>query len=283
MSSFRKLQLVSEEEINRLKQKQLSQYDPQLRAAAFLQSEIDDILTNKDMDAQRKTTLFQTAQQRFASLLGKSFMATQPLGGVRTRMEHDEEAAAPAAAAPAAPAVVAAPQQLVQAAQDVDEEDDIQIEQILGTVPNSQKERAQKLLNFLESKKADISSDNTGQLVIQGEPVEGTNYQDLILSLYTSKKAFYPQGLDVFVKALRKLNVPRGIIKNHQLFAPNPFSISSSKADTEPIDLFFDASSHSPVRKKATPHPPGTTPNVKYVYGSSKVSSKSSSKRPSKR
>ena len=266
MSSFRKLQLVSEEEINRLKQKQLSQYDPQLRAAAFLQSEIDDILTNKDMEAQRKATLFQTAQQRFASLLGKSVMATQPLGGIRTRMEHDEDAAAAA--------LPAVPQQVVPVLQQPAEEDDVQIEQLLGTVPKSQKERAQRLLNFLENKKADITYDDMGQMVIQGQSVIGSNYQDLILSLYTGKKAFYPKGLDVFINALRQLNVPQGIIKNHHLLAANPFSISSSKVVTEPPDMFFDASSHSPPRKKATRHPPGTTPNVQYVYGSSKSSSK---------
>ena len=268
MSSFRKLQLVSEEEINRLKQKQLSQYDPQLRAAAFLQSEIDDILTNKDMEAQRKATLFQTAQQRFASLLGKNVMATQPLGGIRTQMEHDEEAA------PAARGLPAVPHQVVPVLQAPAEEDDVQIEHLLGTVPPSQKERAQRLLDFLETKKADLTYDNMGQLVIKGQPVIGSNYQDLILSLYTGKKAFYPPGLDDFITALRQVNVPLGIIKNHHLLAANPFSISSSKAAADPLGSFFDAPAHSPLRKKAAHRPPGSSPKVHYVYGSSKGSSK---------
>ncbi len=270
MSSFRKLQLVSEEEINRLKQKQLSQYDPQLRAAAFLQSEIDDILTNKDMEAQRKATLFQTAQQRFASLLGKSVMATQPLGGIRTRMEHDEDAAAAA--------LPAVPQQVVPLLQQPAEEDDVQIEQLLGTVPPSQKERAQRLLDFLETKKADLTYDNMGQLVIKGQPVIGSNYQDLILSLYTGKKAFYPQGLDDFITVLRELNVPRGIIRNHHRLAAHPSSISSSKAAADPLGSFFDAPAHSPLRKKAARHPPGSPPKVLSVYPSSKGTSKGSSK-----
>ena len=194
-------------------------------------------------------------------------MATQPLGGIRTQMEHDE-------AAPAARELPAVPQQVVPMLQQSAEEDDVQIEHILGTVPKSQKERAQRLLNFLETKKADLTYDNRGQLVISGQPVIGSNYQDLILSLYTGRKAFYPQGLDVFINALRQLNVPQGLIKNHQLLAPNPFSISSSKADTEPLDLYFDASAHSPARKKAARHPPGTTPQVLSVYPSSKGSSK---------
>ena len=267
MSSFRKLQLVSEEEINRLKQKQLSQYDPQLRAAAFLQSEIDDILTNKDMDVQRKTTLFQTAQQRFASLLGKNVMANQSMGGIRTQMEHDEEAA------PAARALPAAPHRVLPVAQEPTEEDDVQIGQLLGTVPKSQKERAQALLNFLESKKADLTYDNMGQLVIKGQPVIGSNYQDLILSLYTYRKTFYPHGLDVFVNALRQLNVPRGIIKNTKLLVSKP-PASSSTEDDNPLDLFFGTSDHPPPSKKRTHRPPGSTPQVLSVYGSSKGSSK---------
>ena len=266
MSSFRKLQLVSEEEINRLKQKQLSQYDPQLRAAAFLQSEIDDILTNKDMDAQRKTTLFQVAQQRFASLLGKNVMANQPMGGIRTQMEHDEEAAV---APPAARALQAAPLQVIPAAQEVAEEDDVQIAQLIGTVPKSQKERAQSLLDFLESKKADLTYDNMGQLVIKGQPVIGSNYQDLILSLYTGRKAFYPQGLDVFINALRQLNVPRGIIKNSYLLTSKLPAISSND-DENPLDLFFDTSDHPPASKKRAHRPPGAAPKVFSVYPSSK-------------
>ena len=91
MSSFKKLQLLSEEEVNRLKQKQISQYDPQLRAAAFLQTELDDLLSNKDLDSQQKMTLFQMAQQRFASLIGKNVMSKVPLAGIRTQLTQDEQ------------------------------------------------------------------------------------------------------------------------------------------------------------------------------------------------
>ena len=49
MSAFHKLQLVSEEELNRLRQKQIAQYNPELRTAAFLQSAIDELMSDKQM------------------------------------------------------------------------------------------------------------------------------------------------------------------------------------------------------------------------------------------
>jgi hypothetical protein len=278
MSSFKKLQLLSEEEVNRLKQKQLSQYNPQLRAAAFLQTEIDDLLGNTDMDSQQKMTLFQMAQQRFASLVGKNAMSSVPLAGIHKEMTHDEEEQrqnvrpvaqarhhVAAVAVPPPPPPMAVPQVPLQVVPE--EEDDVQLDHIIGTVPKSQKKRAEALLIFLEKRKAEMAYDEQGQLVIKGQPVIGSNYQDLILSLYTFRKDFHPIGQDIFSNALRQVNIPRGIIKNTKLLAVKP----PQAVDDDPFGLFFGTTEHPPLSKKRSVAPPGKAPKVLSVYGSSKA------------
>ena len=264
MSSFKKLQLLSEEEVNRLKQKQISQYDPQLRAAAFLQTEIDDLLGNKDMDSQQKMTLFQMAQQRFASLLGKNEMSKVPLAGIRTQLAEEEQEQ-PRQQQPQQPV-------FQFGAPPADEVDDVEVENIIGTVPPSQKKQAKALMEFLEKRKAELGYDDLGQLVIKGQPLQGSNFQDMILSLYTSRKDFHTPGLDVFLNILRKLNVPRGIIKNTALLsAKSTFSKTGPHEEDDPLEIYFDApdTSSSSKRKRAG-HPPGYTPNVLSLYGPSK-------------
>ena len=87
--AFHKLQLVSEEELNRLRQKQIAQYNPKLPTAAFLKSEIDELMSDKQMEPESKLRLLQLAQQRFTSLRGKHAMERTSLGGIRTQIEDD--------------------------------------------------------------------------------------------------------------------------------------------------------------------------------------------------
>ena len=47
MSAFKKMSLVAAEELDRLKQKQLTSYNPELRSMVFLKDEMDRILTRK--------------------------------------------------------------------------------------------------------------------------------------------------------------------------------------------------------------------------------------------
>ena len=68
MSSFKKMSLVAQEELDRLKQKQLTSYQPELRSMVFLKDEMDTILNRSDLPADEKLKLFQVAQNRFASI-----------------------------------------------------------------------------------------------------------------------------------------------------------------------------------------------------------------------
>jgi len=241
MSSFKKFQLVSEEELNRLKQKQIAQYDPQLRAAAFLQSEIDDLLSNKQMDPEHKMQLFQMAQQRFTSLRGKHAMEETTLGGIHSQMDDD-------VVAPAMPAQQVA--HLAQghvtpgaAAQVLPAE----ANSLIDFLPRRSQEKAKKLLNELGRRGLQIKEDDGGQMMIADEPIIGSNYQDLMSSLYSARKNFHPPGQDTFLDALGKVNIPHTLIGNTQIHSQIPHrALTSSQSSTS---LF---TSSKPSFSKAT-------------------------------
>lgn len=68
MTGIRKMILIEEAELDRLRQKQLRDYDPTLSAMARAQTDLEAIISNKDLTDDQKSALIQTAQQRFNNL-----------------------------------------------------------------------------------------------------------------------------------------------------------------------------------------------------------------------
>ena len=246
MSSFKRLQLESEEELNRLKQKQIAQYDPQLRAAAFLQSEIDDLLSNKQMDPDHKMRLFQMAQQRFTSLRGKHAMEKTTLGGIRTQMEDD-------VVVPAIPAQQGAPLAQVHLAPAGAQALPADQNPLIDFLPRRSQDKAKKLLHELKRRGAEITEDEGGQMVIADQPIIGSNYKDLLLSLYSSRKGFQPHGQDTFLDALGKATIPHALIGNTKIIPQIPHTaLTSSQSSTALFTSSKPTSSSKASSSKST-------------------------------
>ena len=291
MASFRKMQLVSEEEMNRLRQKQVAQYDPELRTASFLQQEIDQLLHDTHLEPEQKLRLFQMAQQRFTAIRGKEHLEKLPLEGVSTKMYKDEPAPVPqaqAAQAAQGPALIApaAPQNALESLP-------AEHRHLLRSVPQGSKVKAAELIQHINRSNVKFEESPQGELVVDGQPLIGSNYQDLIYSLYSRKKDFIPVGIFEFLNALSRANMPRRLISNPiSKFIPNvpslpeTPSLSSSHPAEEslspseqfhtpkekskisskwnPYSYMFPGKATSPPRKAAKP--PGKKPRVLSVY-----------------
>ena len=85
-------------------------------------------------------------------------------------------------------------------------------ERILSTVPQKMKSRAQALLGLLPE--TDISWNNDGELVSDGQCIHGSNICDLVKCVLLNYKGFHPKGYDVFIKAMASNNVPESMIYN---------------------------------------------------------------------
>ena len=97
MEMLNKMRLLSEEEYDRLKQKQLKSYDRELRAAAFLDDEIKENFANPNLNPEQKLAFLNTAHSRLMNLMGNVQVprATKVLQPQIPDEEPDATAAAP--------------------------------------------------------------------------------------------------------------------------------------------------------------------------------------------
>ena len=64
MSSFTRKVLVEEDELNRLQQRQLREYSPELQSMVELRNNITDVLDNKSMSTAEKLNIYGIYQAR---------------------------------------------------------------------------------------------------------------------------------------------------------------------------------------------------------------------------
>jgi len=218
MASFKKMKLVPEMEYDRLKMKEVRDYDPELRTLSFLQSEIDDILNNSNLDAESKMRLFQAAQYRFSSI----------------KERQPEEIKYTSASLPVPPTPVLVPPTPVlppPAADPIPR--DMNHDKILNNIPVFQRNKAENFLDLLTEDPDQVTYNNKYQLVVAGKPVKGSNIIDLIRNLYVKRKNYMPKGQRAFLTAIRRLNMPNTLIQNTEVLdrlkATKPRKIAAYK------------------------------------------------------
>lgn len=215
---FKKLKVVDEQDVLRMIEKQLRQYDPALRAMARMKQEMDSTFMREDLSPEEKLTLLKANQQRF----------TQMKSGVGSVVQVEAPAVA---AAPTQPALLAPDNEDEDS--DVDEYHDspssprqrtdsiasLQNDQgaatgsstsdALGLYPRVDERHAEsfqafeKLLknseNFLKP------NPSNGELMIEGKSIPGSSFQDLVQALFLTRKGLNLKGQTEFIATMRRL------------------------------------------------------------------------------
>ena len=65
MAAFKNINLVDDQELQQLIEKQIRQYDPRIRSMALLEKEIGSALNRDDLTSEEKFALFKSAQHRY--------------------------------------------------------------------------------------------------------------------------------------------------------------------------------------------------------------------------
>ena len=229
------MSLVAAEELDRLKQKQLSSYKPELRTMVFLKDEMDEILNNENLGAEEKLKLFQTAQHRFGSFTN----VAEKLPEISSVMPE------PAAAPPPAPA----PRPVRQLAPVIGQR--TSRNSIVENIPSHYRNKALALLDHLDNNPEKIGWNDNGELIVNKKLIPNSIIIDIVRHLYISKKGYNPNGVKQFVSALQKSNVAQTLISNKSI-----------------IDQLNSIPLASPKSRKQTGkgRPPGKIPRVLSLY-----------------
>ena len=190
-SKFIKHVLVEKGELDRLRQRQLRDYNPELGVMAKLQEEIFGALRRKDLDDTQKLNLISLAQHRFDHLKEE----TNTLTG------SNVSAAAPAVAAPA-PAVKAEPK---KEPKEEPKEMGPLVDLDTLQVHKNYRDRAAKFLEQINPEV--ISKNEQNELVVNGQAVPGSSVNKLYKALFTSNGSAKTTGMPELLNGLRQLNI----------------------------------------------------------------------------
>jgi hypothetical protein len=88
-------------------------------------------------------------------------------------------------------------------------------EQVMSSVPKMYRQKAQALLQFLQSD-PEVQWDDRGQLVLSGQVVPKSHIIDLVNDALRRRKSHAPHGWDALSRRLRQHNVPKELVGNEK-------------------------------------------------------------------
>ena len=219
MASFQRMRLVRDEEYERLRQKQISTYDPELRVLARLDDERRSVLDSNKFNNSEKVALMNHIGSRMSEV----------------RSQYKNDTAAPdivkkpsgvATVAPTigTPAVTSDEEEEVagdEAVEDAKAGDLLKEkrELLLNNVPSRARGKANELLDFMEANPDHVSLNEKFELVTKGKAVPDSNFLQLFESLYSGKsknKIKQQRGIVQFLSGLK-------YVKNAVKLVSNPF------------------------------------------------------------
>lgn len=224
---FKKLKLVSEEELLRLQERQLKQYDPNLRVLAKAHSQITDLLNPRQdstLTANERLRLLDMLRNRFREIKNVTMSAapakvstmipTPEKPQPEPAEEDDEIEMADASEAVAAPAEAEAEEfkspigeAPVPFTFGVAARPDLRLKStILSAIPSKSRKDAKDLLNMVVSHPDVLSYNPRMEAVVRGQTIPDSNFISLYKSAFSThdvNKAM--PGYRTFHKALKSI------------------------------------------------------------------------------
>ena len=238
MSSFKKMLLMSQEELERIKAKQIKEYDPSITALARVQNQVDSVLTDPtiaQLPADQRLKLLQKLQHRFEQIKHEGDTPLK-LAGVSASLP--EPASMPATPTTASTTGLSRP-----------------AVQLFG-INQRYRNRADTLMKHILQDPASLSVNERNEIVVKGRTVPGSNIIDLVSDAFATSKSRVdgprPQGFSDFVTALRDVNAPRTLLMNPSY--------------SDPISATHRRSVHHPKLSSTSHNLPHKRPRILSLY-----------------
>ena len=266
MSNMVKKVLIEKGELDRLQQRQIRDYSPELQSMVRLQSQMVDVLAQKDMSADAKIQLLNTYQSRFDKLQKET-------GVLRSSTT--------AAAVPTPEAAPVIEEEDEQAEEDEDPVNEaVAVEQVsparravrtIGFEPMYENKARRLMLKLMENRDV-LKANKNGELVVNGQVEPGTNFNNLFQSMVGRTQDLTQPGINKFLGALHQIGVKTDDLSGKELKAlyaprPPPGSVSQRLATLRNDPALVEPHSSKQGGKGFyAASPPGKRARVLYVY-----------------
>ena len=240
-SLFKRLKLIDEQELTRIVEKQIKEYNPGIRSLANLQQEMDGVVNHEGISPEEQLALYQSAQQRFRKI--KIPDTKNPVEALAT-VTNRPPSPPPISNLPPVPqnmplqfkvrnklltpdtdkslSTANLPKQTMDksiASDQVDSQHSAEQSEnfaysALPDIKEKYVDKLSKLTDLLNHNTNIVSQDtSTGELILEGQIIKGSKFSDLISNLYQTSKNYNLLGESEFIKAIGK------IIKNQNHFS----------------------------------------------------------------
>lgn len=159
--------------------------DPLVKAMDVLDTGMQSALTREDIPVEERMQQYDQALARYMHV-------------------HDEYRPQPIKASTHVPIAKSTPE-------DSTEPTDAIKDELMASVPPSMKRRAEQLWRRIKTSQY-VDWNDRGELIYKGNTIKGSNVVDLVNDVLRKRKAFNPEGWEVFGDALREENVPQNLI-----------------------------------------------------------------------
>ncbi len=192
MDHSRKMALVPHDMLRQLqsKQQQLDNSDPNLNRMVDLDSELKSII-NSAAGSDAKFKQYQQTLQRYLLLKEEQ----------RKPMQLE--------------IVSTVPSKVAAAAEKMD------LNSLVASLPKTNKNAAKLLIRHLQATNA-IDWNDAGEVLIDGQRVLNSNISELFTAVSRKKAVHAVPGLEAFVNALKRSDVPTAAVVNQRLMGPPP-------------------------------------------------------------
>lgn len=251
----RKVRLIEEEELKRLRDQQLTSYDQRIRSITTLMDQMDSIL-HRPVTAEQKVMAIQDLYSQIKSLRP----GTIRLGQVSQHLDYDEPIPVPIPV----PLPVSEPPATssTDSSHTTDTSKDKALARIVGSFPGKSANQAKQFLAFISDHPEIINFDEKAQLIVRGKPIPRSNLIDLVKSMISHQsQTSRVIGQSEFVKALQDINLPQHLIPNISMRAellntPSSSSVtpSSSKRSKKRSTSFLSTQTGTGFFATRNPH-----------------------------
>ena len=207
--SFLKKVLIDEGELDRLQQRQLRDYSPELQSMARLQTQMAEVLGRKDLSPQEKLSMLSGQQSRFDKIKkdvgvlsgGPAPMSVPKPPAPKEKAEEEKEEG----------------EEAKEDEEEVEEED-VEAQEDITFTPTTKLVRkmgvqpqyeikARNLMAKIRDNPEIIRASGTGEIEVNGEPIPGSNFNSLFKSMVGRKQNLNLPGIAQFLGALRQMGV----------------------------------------------------------------------------
>ena len=196
--------LVPENTLERLQRSQKILTPPVTQTLKSLDSEMNDILSSKELDDEAKATLYNQVLRRYLTYYDQG--KGQPL---HVKLTTPKSVETPK------PDVVSSEETSKESTEEAETTSAVG-QEVIKSVPKLYKTGARQLLDKIKENRDVLHWNDKGELVYENKPISGSHMVDLVNDMLRHRKGFEPVGWSVFARGLAQMSVPENIVRNPQ-------------------------------------------------------------------